>query len=68
MLEIVSVSTKRDLDAFIKIPGILAANDPNWIEPLWFERRQFLSPKHNPFFQHADTCLLYTSPSPRDRG
>ena len=57
MLEIVSVSTKRDLDAFIKIPGILAANDPNWIEPLWFERRQFLSSKHNPFFQHADTAF-----------
>ena len=57
MLEIVSVSTKRDLDAFIKIPGILAANDPNWVEPLWFERKQFLSPKHNPFFQHADTAF-----------
>ena len=69
MLEIVSVSTKRDLDAFIKIPGILAANDPNWIEPLWFERRQFLSPKHNPFFQHADTAfwIAYDNGKPAGR-
>lgn len=41
-------------EAFIRLPGQLAANDPAWIEPLWFERRQFLSPKHNPFFDHAD--------------
>ena len=57
MLEIVSVSTKRDLDAFIKIPGMLAANDPNWVEPLWLERKLFLSPKQNPYFQHADTAF-----------
>ena len=69
MLEIVSVSTKRDLDAFIKIPGILAANDPNWVEPLWFERKQFLSPKHNPFFQHADTAfwVAYNNGKPAGR-
>ena len=69
MLEIVSVSTKRDLDVFIKIPGMLAANDPNWIEPLWFERKQFLSPKHNPFFQHADTAfwIAYNNGKPAGR-
>lgn len=69
MLEIVSVSTKRDLDAFIKIPGNLAANDPNWVEPLWFERRQFLSPKHNPFFQHADVAfwIAYKDGKPAGR-
>ncbi|MEM7668544.1 MAG: dATP pyrophosphohydrolase [Pseudomonadota bacterium] len=39
---------------FIRLPGRLAANDPAWVEPLWFERRQFLSPKHNPFFDHAE--------------
>lgn len=57
MLEIKTVSNKQDLETFIKIPGLLADGDPNWIEPLWFERRQFLSPSHNPFFKHADTAF-----------
>src|SRR5213078_3388178 len=32
----------------------LNAGDPNYIAPLLFERRQALSPKQNPFFEHAD--------------
>lgn len=56
MTRIEAVSTPRDRDAFIRLPGRLAAGDPAWIEPLLIERRQFLDPSHNPFFQHADTC------------
>lgn len=69
MLEIKSVRTNRDLDKFIKIPGILAANDPNWVEPLWFERKQFLSAKHNPFFQHAEAAfwIAYNNGKPVGR-
>jgi len=57
MVDIVGVANKRDLETFIRLPGRLAANDPAWVEPLWFERRQFLSPTHNPFFKHADVRL-----------
>lgn len=53
-VDIVRVSGKRDTDVFIRLPGRLAANDPAWVEPLLLERRQFLSPKHNPFFKHAE--------------
>lgn len=48
---------RRNLAAFIRLPGRLAARDPQWIEPLWFERRQFLSPTGNPFFDHAEVAL-----------
>lgn len=45
------VVSKADIDAFIRLPGTLHRNDPHWIEPLHFERREHLSPK-NPAFQH----------------
>ncbi len=56
-IEIVPVESKADRDAFIRLPGRLAAGDPAWIEPLRFERRQFLSPRHNPVFEHAEIRL-----------
>ncbi len=42
---------------FIRLPGKLAKDDAAWIEPLWFERKQFLSPSHNRFHDHAEVCL-----------
>lgn len=56
-IDIETVDIERDRrrrDAFIRLPGRLAAGDPAWVEPLMFERRQFLSPRHNPFFEHAE--------------
>jgi GNAT superfamily N-acetyltransferase len=43
-----------DLGQFIDLPTQLARNDPNYIAPLRFERRQALSPPTNPFFEHAE--------------
>jgi hypothetical protein len=57
MLEVTPVETRRQTEAFIRLPGRLSAADPNWIEPLWFERRSFLSPRKNPFFKHAEVAL-----------
>ncbi|HET7408721.1 MAG TPA: N-acetyltransferase [Paracoccaceae bacterium] len=53
-IEIRPVETRAGREAFIRLPGRLAAGDPTWIEPLHFERRRFLSPRHNPVFEHAD--------------
>lgn len=53
-IEIRPVESRAGRTAFIHLPGQLAAGDPNWVEPLHFERRQFLSPKHNPVFGHAE--------------
>jgi len=52
------VSTKRERDAFIKLPWRLYAGESNWVAPLLFERRQFLDPKKNPFFEHAEVQLF----------
>ncbi len=52
-LEIKPVHTKGELDAFIKLPFRLYADEPRWVPPLLFERRRFLDRRRNPFFEHA---------------
>lgn len=47
------VASRRDLRAFIELPYGLHSNEPNWVAPLRFERRQFLDRSKNPYFQHA---------------
>ncbi|MSX02980.1 MAG: hypothetical protein F2813_07460, partial [Actinobacteria bacterium] len=53
-LEIIPVETKSQRREFLKFPYRLYADEPNWVAPLRFERRQHIDPKHNPFFEHAD--------------
>lgn len=49
-----SVAGRRDLRAFIEVPYRLRRDDPQWVPPLRFERRAFLDPKKNPWFEHAE--------------
>ena len=62
------VGTRADREAFLRLPGQLAAGDPNWVEPLHFERRRFLSPRHNPVFGHAEIGLWLALRSGRPVG
>lgn len=50
---LIEVSHKRDLSRFIDVQRHVFKGDPNWIAPLKFERRELLSPKSNPYFEHA---------------
>lgn len=52
-----SVRTRQDLEEFIRFPFKLYRGDPNWVPALLSERRKFLSPDHNPFFEHAEAAL-----------
>lgn len=45
------VITSLDLKTFISFPGTLYRNDPCWIEPIHYERRELLSQK-NPASPH----------------
>ncbi|WP_152046217.1 dATP pyrophosphohydrolase [Aureimonas psammosilenae] len=58
MIDIRPVSTKRELDAFIALPNRIQKGDPNYVAPLKMERHEALSPKHNPFFNHAEVRFL----------
>lgn len=53
-VEIQPVKNGRDLRTFIGFQWKVYAHDPNWVPPLFFERLEFLNPKKNPFFGHAE--------------
>ena len=67
-ITIVPVRTRAELTRFIKLPIRLNAGDPNWITPLMMERAEALSPKTNPFFEHAEVQLWLAVRGGRDVG
>jgi GNAT superfamily N-acetyltransferase len=56
-LLVTPVRGARDLREFIRLPFRLYRGDPLWVPPLIAERRSFLDPRRNPFFEHADAAL-----------
>lgn len=67
-VEILPVASSAELERFIRVPMRLNASDPNWIAPLMFERREALSAKHNPFFEHAQVQFWLARKDGRDVG
>lgn len=57
-LRILPVQSKKQFREFLRLPYRLYRNDPHWIPPLYFERREALHPKKNPFYQHAEVQLF----------
>ena len=68
MIEIVPAVSAREMERFISLPLRLNARDPAWSPPLLMERREALSPKHNPFFQHAEAAFWLARREGRDVG
>ncbi|MBL8908702.1 MAG: dATP pyrophosphohydrolase [Rhizobiales bacterium] len=57
-LEIRPVSDRKGIQDFLNVPFPLYAGDPNWIAPLFLERREHLDPGKNPYFLHAQAQLF----------
>jgi hypothetical protein len=57
-IRIVEAVTRRQRDRFITFPETLYRGDPFWVPPLIIERREFLDPGKNPFFEHAQVKLF----------
>ena len=57
-VEIRQVARPRDRRAFVELPYRLYATDPTWIPPLRLERRLYLMPRLNPFFEHGEAQLF----------
>ncbi len=51
-IEVRPVSSPKEFEVFLRLPWEIYADDPAWVPPLLWERREFFSPK-NPFFRHA---------------
>jgi GNAT superfamily N-acetyltransferase len=53
-VEIRLVTSRRELDTFIKLPWRLYRNEPNWVAPLLMDLKKRLDQSKNPFFKHAE--------------
>ncbi|MCL1827482.1 MAG: GNAT family N-acetyltransferase [Candidatus Cloacimonetes bacterium] len=56
--EIVKVTTKKELEKFIKFPFDLYKSDPYWVAPLIADQKKFFDPRYNPYFEHSEVQLL----------
>ncbi len=53
-VEIRPLALPGDVAMMCKSWWPIYADDPHWVAPLVFERKDFLNPKKNPYFKHAD--------------
>lgn len=56
-IEIREVADKAEMGVYIRLQGEILKDDPNWVEPLHFERREFFSQK-NPWFTHGRAAFF----------
>jgi GNAT superfamily N-acetyltransferase len=52
------VADNRDRWAFVQFPWTVYRDDANWVPPLVTERRDYIDPHKNPFFDHTDAALF----------
>ena len=57
-MEVVPVTSRRDLDRFIHVPFEIYRDDPHWVAPLNSDERVRLTPGRNPFFEHGEAALF----------
>ncbi len=57
-IEVRPVRSKAELADFLAVPFAIYRDDPAWVPPLGFERREHLSAKKNPYFEHAEAELF----------
>jgi hypothetical protein len=48
----------KDLEAFMRVPHLVLADDPQWVAPLDMLIAEQLTPAKNPFFEHAEVALF----------
>jgi GNAT superfamily N-acetyltransferase len=57
-LEVVPVTSRSDLKAFIGLPWRIYQDDPNWVPPLIDEMEKVLDRTKHPFHQHAESAYF----------
>ncbi|HUF54515.1 MAG TPA: hypothetical protein VMR52_12180 [Dehalococcoidia bacterium] len=57
-IEVTPVESKQDREAFIRLPWRIYCGNRYWVPPLLYTENEKFSPKHNPFYQHADVQLF----------
>jgi GNAT superfamily N-acetyltransferase len=57
-IEVSEVRSRKERNAFIKLPWRIYRNDPAWVPPLIIERKAFVNRKRHPFYKHGDAALF----------
>lgn len=57
-VEVEPVRERQARERFIRFPWRLYEGDAAWVPPLLSDERKFLSPEHNPFFEHSEVELF----------
>jgi GNAT superfamily N-acetyltransferase len=57
-VEVSRVESPLEKDEFIRFQWKVYEADLHWVPPLMMERREFLDPARNPFYDHADVALF----------
>jgi len=57
-MEIKAVENRRELRSFIMLPWKIYKHDKFWVPPLISDVKDVLSPRKNPFWQHAEQKLF----------
>jgi hypothetical protein len=67
----VPLHDRKAIERFIRVPWYihreLYPND-HWVPPLLMDRREYLDPRKNPFFEHAEAALWIARQGGRDVG
>ena len=58
MRELVKVSGKKALKAFVDFPHELYAGDVNYVPELFIAQRDLLTPGKHPFYEHSEIQLF----------
>jgi len=53
-VEVTPVRTSAERTAFIRFSYTVYQGDPHWVPPLEMERRDFMDPRKNPFFEFGE--------------
>lgn len=53
-LRVLPVTTKRDLQVFVRFPWRIYRHDPQWVPPLIHQRERQLDPERGSFFGHGE--------------
>jgi hypothetical protein len=53
-----TISDRRSMKDFLRLPSIVYQEDPNWVPPVISEVRRILDVKLNPYFEYAGLNLL----------
>jgi len=67
----VPLSDRKLVERFIRVPWYINrehAPSDHWVPPLLMDRRDYLNPKKNPFFEHAEVACWILHQDGRDVG